>query len=81
MYVWLWRHLPGNVVARLLQSLVLFSLVVAVLFTWVFPAIEADLPYQDVTVPGPSATGTATPGPTDAPTQVPTELPTELPAG
>lgn len=81
MYVWLWRHLPGNAAARALQSLVLFGLVVAVLFAWVFPAIEADLPYQDVTVPGPGATGTATPGPSELPTQAPTQVPTELPAG
>jgi hypothetical protein len=76
MYVWLWRHLPGGVVLRVLQSLVLFALVSAALFAWVFPRIEADLPYQDVTVPGPAASGTATPGPSQ-----PTSAPTELPAG
>jgi hypothetical protein len=75
MYVWIWRHLPGNAVLRALQSLVLAGLVVAALFAWVFPRIEADLPYQDVTVPGPSVTGTATPGPTTGATPGPTELP------
>jgi hypothetical protein len=88
MYVWLWRHLPGGVALRALQSLVLFALVVAALFAWVFPRLEADLPYQDVTVPGPSATGTATPG-TATPgtatpgtaTPTPGGAPTELPAG
>jgi hypothetical protein len=71
MYVWIWRHLPGNRALRALQSLVLVALVTAALFAWVFPRLEADLPYQDVTVPGPSATGTATPGPTQAPTELP----------
>jgi hypothetical protein len=75
MYVWIWRHLPGGVVLRALQSLVLFAIVVAALFAWVFPRVEADLPYQEVTVPGPSATGSATPGPSAAPTGAPTELP------
>ena len=75
MYVWIWRHLPGNKALRALQSLVLAALVVGALFAWVFPRIEADLPYQDVTVPGPSVTGTATPGPATGATQEPTELP------
>jgi len=75
MYVWIWRHLPGNALLRALQSLVLFALLTAALFAWVFPRVEADLPYQDVTVPGPSSTGTATPGPSQAPSQAPTELP------
>ena len=40
MYVWLWRHLPGPLVARLLQLLV------------VFPWVEPHLPWNDVTVDG-----------------------------
>lgn len=57
MYVWIWRHLPGPLALRALQSLVLLGLVVAALFLWVFPVVEARLPYQDVTVPvGPTAT-------------------------
>jgi hypothetical protein len=58
MYVWLWRHLPGPLVVRLLQALVLLAGVVVALFLWVFPWVEAQLPYNDVTVPGPSATTT-----------------------
>ena len=51
MYVWIWRRLPGPLVLRLLQALVLLLAVLYVLFTWVFPWVEAQLPYNDVTVP------------------------------
>jgi hypothetical protein len=59
MYVWLWRHLPGPLVVRLLQLLVLLAGVVALLFVVIFPQVEPLLPYSDVTVdPAPSVTGT-----------------------
>lgn len=55
MYVWLWRHLPGPLPARLLQCLVLLAGVTAVLMLILFPRVEPLLPYQDVTVkPSPS---------------------------
>jgi hypothetical protein len=82
MYVWIWRHLPGPLLARAAQSLVLLALVVAALFVWVFPEVESRLPYQDVTVPvGPSATPapTAVPTPTLAPAPGTTITPTPLP--
>lgn len=44
--------------ARTLQALLLFLLVVAVLFLWVFPAVTPYLPYEDVTVTPPSPTST-----------------------
>lgn len=69
MYVWLWRHLPGNAVLRALQCLALAAVVVTALFVWVFPRVEARLPYSDVTVPGPSSTSGPSP------------VPSELPAG
>ena len=50
MYVWIWRHLPGGLPGRLLGSLLLLAGVVAVLFLWVFPAVEPLLPFNDVTV-------------------------------
>ena len=50
MYSWLWRVLPGGAVLKGVQCLVLFLLVVLVLFTVVFPAVEPLLPYGDVTV-------------------------------
>ena len=62
MYVWIWRHLPGPLVVRLLQALALFAAVVVLLMLVVFPRVEAKLPYQDVTV-DPSPSAPATPGP------------------
>jgi hypothetical protein len=50
MYSWIWRHLPGPLVARLLQTLVLLAAAVALLLFVVFPAVEPLLPYNDVTV-------------------------------
>jgi hypothetical protein len=67
MYVWIWRHLPGPVAARLLQSLVLVAAAVVALFLWAFPWVESQLPYSDVTVPGPETTS----GPSAAPTELP----------
>ena len=50
MYVWIWRHLPGNWIAKALGSLLLFAGVVALLFFFLFPWIEPRLPFNDVTV-------------------------------
>ena len=50
MYGWIWRTLPGGVVAKLLGCLVLLALVVLLLFFVVFPAVEPLLPFADVTV-------------------------------
>ena len=55
MYGWLWRHFPGGLTGRLLCSLVLVLAALAVLFTFVFPRVEGLLPFQDVTVTGPSS--------------------------
>lgn len=54
MYAWIWRHLPGPLVLRLGQLLVLAGAIAVALFLWVFPWVEAQLPYSDVTVPVPS---------------------------
>ena len=59
MYGWIWRTLPGGLVAKLAGSLVLFLLVVLLLFFVVFPAVEPLLPFGDVTV----GDGTAEPAP------------------
>jgi hypothetical protein len=56
MYVWIWRHLPGNVWVRALLTLVLIALVAALLFFVVFPWVEPKLPFNDVTV-DPSSAG------------------------
>ncbi len=50
MYAWIWRHLPGPTPVRLLCATLLVLLVVAVLFTVVFPWAERWLPFLNVTV-------------------------------
>jgi len=50
MYVWIWRHLPGPVLAKTAQSLLLFAAVSALLLFVVFPWIEPKLPISQVTV-------------------------------
>ena len=50
MYAALWRRLPGGRLARVIQALVLVSVVVAILFLWVFPAVTPHLPFEDVTI-------------------------------
>ncbi len=61
MYVWLWRHLPGPLVLRLLQVVILFAVATALLMLLVFPRLEPLLPFTDVTVdPSPSPTPTVT---------------------
>jgi hypothetical protein len=51
MYVWIWRHLPGPLAARVLQVTVLVLAVSALLLFIVFPWIEPHLPISQVTVP------------------------------
>ena len=52
MYVWIWRHLPGPLAAKLGQALVLLVAVSTLLLFVVFPWIEPHLPISQVTVPG-----------------------------
>jgi hypothetical protein len=52
MYVWMWRHLPGPLPAKLAQTLFLLAAVVAVLLFVVFPFLDAHLPITQVTVGG-----------------------------
>ncbi|MDT4913765.1 MAG: hypothetical protein QOC66_2893 [Pseudonocardiales bacterium] len=52
MYVWIWRHLPGPLAARLAQVLLMVLIVAALLLFIVFPWIEPHLPINQVTVPG-----------------------------
>jgi hypothetical protein len=51
MYVWIWRHLPGPLAVKLVQVLVLVSLVSLLLLFIIFPWIEPHLPINQVTVP------------------------------
>ena len=50
MYSWIWRHLPGPTPVRALLALVLALVVVALLFTVVFPRVDAWLQLNEVTV-------------------------------
>ncbi|MGL5930407.1 MAG: hypothetical protein ACRCY8_15860 [Dermatophilaceae bacterium] len=50
MYGALWRALPGPRWAKAVQCVVLAVLVMAVLFTWVFPAVSPLLPFTGNTV-------------------------------
>lgn len=52
MYPWIWRHLPGNRAAKVLQAVLLIAAVSALLLFVVFPAVEPHLPISKVTVPG-----------------------------
>ena len=62
MYVWIWRTLPGNWFTKLLGSLLLFLGVCALLFFFVFPWVEPQLPWNHVTVhQGSSTSGTVSP--------------------
>ena len=63
MYVWIWRHLPGNLLAKLLGSLVLLFGVLALLFLLVFPAVEHRLPFNNVTIDQTPSTTPASAGP------------------
>lgn len=50
MYGWIWRHLPGGTASRTVLSLLLLTVVVALLLFVVFPWVEPRLPFNDVTV-------------------------------
>ena len=50
MYVWIWRHLPGNIALRTVQVLVLLAVVCGLLLFIVFPWVEPKLWFTHVTV-------------------------------
>ena len=50
MYSWIWHKLPGNVLAKLTESLVLLVAVGALLWYVVFPWATPLLPFDDVQV-------------------------------
>jgi hypothetical protein len=54
MYAWMWRRLPGPWPAKLLGMLALLVGVLALLFLVVFPKVGPSLPFNHVTVDGPS---------------------------
>ena len=50
MYGWLWRHLPGPALVRVLILLVLAVAVLAACFVWVLPWLAPYMPFNDTTV-------------------------------
>jgi multisubunit Na+/H+ antiporter MnhB subunit len=53
MYVWIWRHLPGNRLAKLGGCLVLLVGALALLFLVIFPRVESWAPFNHSTVDSP----------------------------
>jgi hypothetical protein len=47
MYAALWHLLPGPTAIKVLEALVLFLLVVAMLFQWVFPWVSPYMPFNN----------------------------------
>jgi hypothetical protein len=45
VYGWIWSRLPGSLWMKLLCAFILVSLVVVLLFGWVFPWAEPHLPF------------------------------------
>jgi hypothetical protein len=52
MYTWIWRHLPGALGWKLIQTAVLVAAISALLLFVVFPWLEPHLPFSNVTVDG-----------------------------
>ena len=50
MYVWIWRHLPGPMAVKLVQTALLVAAVSALLLFVIFPWVEPHLPFDKVTV-------------------------------
>lgn len=47
MYGWIYRHLPGPAVFRVLVMLAAAAGIVALLFGWVFPWLSEEIDYFD----------------------------------
>jgi hypothetical protein len=43
IYSWIWKKLPGNAIVKASISLLLLAGLIAILFAWVFPAIDVSL--------------------------------------
>lgn len=50
MYAWFFRHLPGPLWLRIIQTLLLIALVVLLLMNYVFPWLSPYTPWTDSTV-------------------------------
>lgn len=47
MYSWFWNHLPGPVPLRVLLTFLILAMIVVLLFLYVFPAVDAWLPFDE----------------------------------
>ena len=90
MYAWIWRHLPFGVPGKLAGSLLLLSLVGALLWYVVFPWATPLLPFDDVQVgtgtgteqvdaPAGENADTVIPGEEDAPEEIPYSVESNAP--
>lgn len=52
MYGWIWEHLPGSTGVKALEAVLLLVAVLALLMFVVFPWVEPQLPFNDVTTVG-----------------------------
>jgi hypothetical protein len=50
MYPWIWRHLPGGTGSKAVLAVLLVLAVAALLLFVVFPWVEPQLPFNQVTV-------------------------------
>ncbi|WP_285727951.1 hypothetical protein [Psychromicrobium xiongbiense] len=50
MYGWLFRHLPGPLWLRIIETVILVLVVLALLVTWVFPWLSQYNPFSDSTI-------------------------------
>jgi hypothetical protein len=79
MYGWIWRRLPGNLAAKLLEGLVLLVGVLALLFLVLFPWVEPRLPWNNINIDSPSTSQQQSPPPSATSAASPTG--SVLPAG
>ncbi len=52
MYTWIWRHLPGSLALKWVQTVIIVLAVAALLLFVIFPIVEPHLPINQVTVDG-----------------------------
>jgi hypothetical protein len=79
MYGWIWRRLPGNLAAKLIEGLVLLVGVLAVLFLVLFPWVEPRLPWNNINIDSPASSQPQSPAPSGSAAVTPSG--TVLPAG
>jgi hypothetical protein len=63
VYGWIWRSLPGNLTAKLVEGLVLLVGVLALLFLVLFPWVEPRLPWNNINIDAPTTSQQQSPAP------------------